>query len=153
MAEPPQCLTGPLRRCLLGILYLALRSFPFLFTELTAYKIYRSIDTSSLTPTWNPPEDQPLATSSRIVGKQPDGPQHHLLDERLVGTRLKVVVNNPDTGKNSEGTVRISKVDGVVSSASRSGSLNRNGTENRFERTNSPGPYNFFEKDRKRPRS
>ena len=82
--------------------------------KLTAYKIYRSMDTSSFTPTWNPPEDQPLATSSQIASKQPDRPQHHLLDERLLGARLKVVVNNGDTGKKSEAVVSIAKVDGVV---------------------------------------
>ena len=116
---PPQCLAGPLRRRLLGILYLALRgilifSFLFKFSKLTAYKIYRTTDTSSLTPTWNPPEDQPLATCSRIVSKPPDRPQHPLLDERLVGARLKVAINNSDTGKNSEGVVLIAKVGGVV---------------------------------------
>jgi hypothetical protein len=86
-----------------------------LFLKLTAYKTYRSMDTSSLTPTWNPPEDQPLATSSRITGKQPDRPQHYLLDKRLVGARLKVVLNNGDTGKKSEAVVSIAEVDGVVS--------------------------------------
>src|ERR1700688_1681224 len=35
--------------------------------KLTAYKIYRTVDASSLTPAWNLPEDQPLATSSQIA--------------------------------------------------------------------------------------
>jgi len=125
LVEPPQCLTGPLHQRLLGIHHLALRSiflipsFLFLFTKLTAYKIYRTMDILSstrTTPTWNPPEDQPLATSSRIASRQPGRPEYHLLDERLVGARLKVVVNNTDTGKKSEAVVvLIAKVDGVVS--------------------------------------
>ena len=52
-------------------------------------KIYRTIDPSSLTATWSPLEDQCLATSSQIAGKQPDRPQHPLLDKRLVSTKLK----------------------------------------------------------------
>ena len=52
-------------------------------------KIYRTIDPSSLTPTWSPLEDQHLATSSQIAGKQPDRPQHPLLDEWLISTKLK----------------------------------------------------------------
>jgi hypothetical protein len=67
------------------------------------------MDTSSLTP-----EDQPLATSSRIATKQPERPQHPLLDERLVGARLKVIVDNVDTGKKRESVVLIAKVDGIV---------------------------------------
>ena len=51
--------------------------------KLTALKFYRPVDSSSLTPAWCP-EDQPLATSSQIATKQPDRPQHPLLDERLV---------------------------------------------------------------------
>ena len=72
------------------------------------------MDTLSLTPAWNPPEDQPLATSSQIVSKQPDRPQHPLLDERLVGARLKVAINNGDTGKKSDAVVLIAKVGGIV---------------------------------------
>jgi hypothetical protein len=67
------------------------------------------MDTSSLTP-----EDQPLATSSRIATKQPERPQHPLLDERLIGARLKVIVDNVDTGKKRESVVLIANVDGVV---------------------------------------
>ena len=70
----------------------------------------------SLTPAQNSPEVQPLATNSRISGNQPDRPQHHLLDERLVGAQLKVVVNDGDaTYKDREVPVSIAKVDGVVS--------------------------------------
>jgi hypothetical protein len=83
--------------------------------KLTAYKIYRTVDASSLTPAWNPPEDQPLATNSQIASKQPDRPQHYLLDERLVGATLKVVVNNGDYYKNSEVFVSIARVEEVVS--------------------------------------
>jgi hypothetical protein len=68
----------------------------------------------SLTPAWSP-EDQPLATSSQIATKQPDRPQHPLLDERLVGALLKVVVDNDDTYKKREVTVSIAKIEGVVS--------------------------------------
>src|SRR6202522_3880720 len=78
--------------------------------------MYRDVDPSSLTPAWNSPEVQPLATNSRISGNQPVRPQHHLLDERLVSAQLKVVVNNGDaTYKNREVPVLIAKVDGVVS--------------------------------------
>src|SRR6202021_470935 len=47
--------------------------------KLTAYKIYRTVDPSSLTPAWNP-EDQPPATDGQIASDQPDQPQHPLLD-------------------------------------------------------------------------
>ena len=70
------------------------------------------MEASSLSPAWNPPQDQPLATNSQIASKQPDRPQHVLLDERLVGAQLKVVVND---GKNREVIVSIFKVGGVVS--------------------------------------
>jgi hypothetical protein len=75
--------------------------------------MYRPVD-SSLTPAWSP-EHQPLATSSQIATKQPDRPQHPLLDERLVGALLKVVVDNDDTYKKREVTVSIAKIEGVVS--------------------------------------
>ena len=67
----------------------------------------------SVTPTWNPPEDQP-SSSSRITSNQPDRPQHPLLDERLVGAQLKVVVNG-ENYKNRDVVVSIAKIDGVVS--------------------------------------
>jgi hypothetical protein len=87
---------------------------------LTAYKIYRTVNPSSLTPAWNSPADQPLAaespaTTSQIASKQPDRSQYPLLDERLVGAQLKVVVNDGETYKNREVTVSIAKVEGVVS--------------------------------------
>ena len=70
----------------------------------------------SLTPIWSPPEDQHLATSSQIASNLTDRPQRHpLLDERLVGSSLKVVIDNGKTYKNREVTVSIAKVDGVVS--------------------------------------
>jgi hypothetical protein len=75
-----------------------------------AYKISRTVDQSSLTPAWSPPEDLPLATSS-----QPVSPQYPLLDERLVGSLLKVIVNDGEIYKNREVTVSIAKVEGVVS--------------------------------------
>jgi hypothetical protein len=64
--------------------------------------------------------DQPLAaespaTTSQIASKQPDRPQYPLLDERLVGAQLKVVVNDGETYKNREVAVSIAKVEGVVS--------------------------------------
>ena len=69
------------------------RTLPYFYSylglpKLTAYKIYRTADASSLTPAWNA---QPLASNSQIASKQPDRPQHPLLDERLVGAQLKVV--------------------------------------------------------------
>ena len=73
------------------------------------------MDASSLSPAWSPPEDQPLATNSQNSGKQPDRPQHPLLDERLVGAQLKVVVNDGEKYKNREVIVSIVKVGGVVS--------------------------------------
>ena len=79
------------------------------------YKIYRTVDSSCLTPAWSPPEDQPRATSSQIVRKPPDRPKHPLLDERLVGAQLKVVVNDGDTYKNRDVVISIAKVEGVVS--------------------------------------
>ena len=94
--------------------------FYFGWPILTAYKIYRTVDPSSFTPAWNPPTDQPLAaespaTTSQITSKQPDRPQYPLLDERLVGAQLKVVVNDGETYKNREVTVSIANVEGVVS--------------------------------------
>jgi hypothetical protein len=89
-------------------------SFLFLFQfTLETYQNYRTVDSLSLTPAWNPPEDQP-SSSSRIASKQPDRPQYPLLDERLVGTQLKVVVNG-ENYRNREVVVSIVKVDGVVS--------------------------------------
>ena len=41
--------------------------------------------------------------------------QYPLLDERLVGAQLKVVVNNGETYKNKEVIISIAKVEGVVS--------------------------------------
>ena len=85
------------------------------FSLTKAYKIYRSVDQSSLTPAWSPPEDHPLATSSQIAGQPLDRP-YHLLDERLVGASLKVIVNDGgDTYNNREVEVSIAKVEGVVS--------------------------------------
>ena len=69
----------------------------------------------SLTPSWNPPEDQPLATNSRIASNQPDRTQYPLLDERLVGAQLKVVVNDGEGYKNREVVASIAKVEGFVS--------------------------------------
>ena len=80
--------------------------------KLTAYKIYRTADASFLTPAWNA---QPLASNSQIASKQPDRPQHPLLDERLVGAQLKVVVNDGENYKNREVAVSIARVEGVVS--------------------------------------
>ena len=78
-------------------------------------KNYRTIDPSSLTPTWSPPEDQHLATSSQITSNLTDRPQWNpLLDEWLAGSSLKVVIDNGKTYKNREVTVFIAKVDGVV---------------------------------------
>jgi hypothetical protein len=73
------------------------------------------VDASSFTPAWNPPEDQPLATNSQIASKQLDRPQHPLLDERLVGAQLKVVVNDGENYKDREVFVSIARVEGVVS--------------------------------------
>jgi hypothetical protein len=73
------------------------------------------VDASSLSPARNHPEDQPLATNSQIASKQPDRPQYHLLDERLVGAQLKVVVNDGEIYKNREVVVSIARVEGVVS--------------------------------------
>ena len=74
------------------------------------------MDASSLSPARNPPEDQPLAANhSQIASKQPDRPQYHLLDERLVGAQLKVVVNDGESYKNREVFVSIARVEGVVS--------------------------------------
>ena len=73
------------------------------------------MDASSLTPVWNPPEDQPLLTNSQIASKQPDKPQHFLLDERLVGAQLKAVINDGEYYKNKEVFVSIARVEGVVS--------------------------------------
>ena len=74
------------------------------------------MDPSSLTPIWSPPEDQHLATSSQITSNPTDRPQWYpLLDERLVGSSLKVVVDNGETYKNREVIILIAKIDGVVS--------------------------------------
>jgi len=75
------------------------------------------VDASSLTPAWNPPEDHPLTTTnSRIASKQPDRPQHPLLDERLVGATIKAVVNDGgETYNNREVAVSIAKVERGVS--------------------------------------
>ena len=84
-------------------------------------KIYRAVDPSSVTPAWNLPGDQPVAaespaTTSQMASTQPDRPQYPLLDERLVGAQLKVVVNDGESYKNRDDvTVSIAKVDGVVS--------------------------------------
>ena len=72
------------------------------------------MDPSSLTPAWSPPEDHRLAASSQIASKPPDRPQHALLDERLVGALLKVVVNDGETYKNREVEVSIADIEGVV---------------------------------------
>jgi hypothetical protein len=77
--------------------------------------MYRAVDASSLSPARNHPEDQPLATNSQIASEQPDRPQYHLLDERLVGAQLKVVVNDGENYKNREVIVSIARVEGVVS--------------------------------------
>jgi hypothetical protein len=50
-----------------------------------------------------------------MASTQPDRPQYPLLDERLVGAQLKVVVNDGETYKNRDVTVSIAKIDGVVS--------------------------------------
>jgi hypothetical protein len=63
----------------------------------------------SLTPL----EDKPLA-ASQITSNQPDRPQHPLLDERLVGAQLRVVINDGETYKNREVTVLIAQVEGIV---------------------------------------
>ena len=70
----------------------------------------------SFIPALNPPADRPLAaaTTSQIASKQPDRPQYPLLDERLVGAQLKVVVNDGETYKNRDVAVSIAKVDGLV---------------------------------------
>jgi hypothetical protein len=81
--------------------------------ELT--KFYRAADASSLSPVWSPPEDQLLATNNQVVSKQPDRPQHPLLDERLVGAQVKAVVNNGENYKNREVFVSIARVEGVLS--------------------------------------
>ena len=73
------------------------------------------MDASSFTPAWNTPEDQPLVTNTQIASKQPDRPQHPLLDERLVGAQLKVVVNNGESYKDREVFVSIARVEGAVS--------------------------------------
>ena len=77
------------------------------------------MDPSSLTPAWNPHEE-PLTTNSQTVqtASQPDrprGPQYPLLDERLVGAQLKVVVNNGESYRDREVTVSIARFEGAVS--------------------------------------
>ena len=76
------------------------------------------MDPSSLTPAWNPHEE-PLATNSQMVqtASQPDrprGPQYPLLDERLVGAQLKVVVNNGESYRDREVIVSIARIEGAV---------------------------------------
>jgi hypothetical protein len=83
--------------------------------KIFAYKTHRTVDPSSLTPAWSPSDDQRLATSSQIASNPPDRPQYPLLDERLVGASLKVVVNDGDTYKNRDVAVSIAKIEGVVS--------------------------------------
>ena len=57
-----------------------------------------------------------MRSLARIASKQPDKPQHPLLDERLVGALLKAFVNDGgDTYNNREVPVCIAKVEGVVS--------------------------------------
>jgi hypothetical protein len=91
------------------------RYFSFLFGLTKAY-CFRTVDPSSITPAWSPPEDQHLATSSQIASRPADGPQHPLLDERLVGASLKVFVDDGgETYKNREVEVSIVKDKGVVS--------------------------------------
>jgi len=79
---------------LLGMQHLALRGIiynPYFgWAKVTTYKMYRTVDSSSLTPAWSPSEDQRLATSSHIASNPPDRPQYPLLDERLAGALLKV---------------------------------------------------------------
>ena len=53
--------------------------------------------------------------TSQIASRQPDGAQHPLLDERLVGAQLKVIVDNGENYKNREVVVSIARVEGVVS--------------------------------------
>ena len=73
---------------------------------------YRTVNPS---PAWSPPEDQRLATSGQITSRPPDKLQHPLLDERLVGALLKVIVNDGGaTYNNREVAVSIAKVEGVV---------------------------------------
>jgi hypothetical protein len=74
------------------------------------------VDPSSLTPAWNPREE-PLATSSQIASlpDRPADPQHPLLDERLVGALLKVVVNDGESYKGREVVVSIARIGGAVS--------------------------------------
>jgi hypothetical protein len=83
--------------------------------ELTAYKIYRAVDASSLSPVWNLPEEQLLATNNKVISKQPDRPQHPLLDERLISAQVKAVVNGGENYKNREDFVSIDRVEGVLS--------------------------------------
>ena len=74
------------------------------------------MDPLSLTPAWNPPQDHPLATNSRIASKQPERPEHPLLDERLVGANLKVVIDDgSETYNKREVAVSIAKVEREVS--------------------------------------
>jgi hypothetical protein len=68
------------------------------------------VDSSSLTPAWNPLQDQPLATNTRIASTQPERPQHPLLEERLVGANLKVFVDDGgESYNNREIVVSIAK--------------------------------------------
>ena len=61
------------------------------------------------------PRDQLIPTNSQTANKQPDRPQHPLLDKQLVGAQLKVVINDGETYKNREVAISIAKVEGVVS--------------------------------------
>ena len=72
------------------------------------------MDPSLLSPAWNPPVDQPLASNSLIASNPPVTPQYPLLDERLVSAQLKVVVNG-GSYKKREVVVSIEKIEGVVS--------------------------------------
>ena len=77
-------------------------------------KIYRTIEPLSLTPIWSPLEDQHLATSSQIASNPTDRPQWHpLLDEQLVGSSLKVVIDNGETYKNRVVTIQLPRLIGL----------------------------------------
>jgi hypothetical protein len=84
--------------------------------------ISRTADPSSLTPAWNiPPQtlsevisslSSPVASTSRAITQQ-DKPQHPLLDERLIGAKLKVVANGGEY-KNRDIVVSIAEVGGCL---------------------------------------
>ena len=79
-----------------------------------AYKVHRI--PSSLTPMRSSPEGQHLDTSIQNAGKLPDVHQleHPLLDARLVGASLKVLVDDGETYKNRLVDVSIAEVEGDV---------------------------------------